>query len=183
MHMYSIQAVFLGATLIVFSGCSGDDTEQVDTPTTVDFVSTYQGLQVKLFEAQGCTNAACHGVAAVSDLDLRAEVSFSQLVDAPSTGSELKRVERGDRGRSYLYQKLLAASKPEDASINGAPMPSSEAPIPDQLLEALRLWIYAGAPETGTILERQSCWGSISLRRSRSRSSLCPNPSSMRAFN
>ena len=30
-------------------------------------------------------------------------------------------------------------------------MPSSEAPIPDNLLEALRLWIYAGAPETGTV--------------------------------
>ena len=144
-------AAFLAATLGLLFGCSEADQETSNTPDTNAFTSTYQGLQTKLFDGQGCTNSACHGVAAEGGLDLRADVSFSQLVDVASTGSELKRVELGLRGRSYLYLKLLAASKPEDAAINGAPMPSSEAPIPDTLLEALRLWIYAGAPETGTV--------------------------------
>ena len=172
MNYHTILAVFLIATQLLLFGCSEEKNEASNTSTTSEmnestsndeeeepetsntsnvneFTSTYQGLQSKLFDGQGCTNSACHGMAAVGNLDLRADVSYSQLVNVASTGSELKRVELGLRGRSYLYLKLLAASKPEDVNINGAPMPSSEAPIPDNLLEALRLWIYAGAPETG----------------------------------
>ena len=151
MKNHILVAVALTTTLLVSMGCSEKEPSTSNSSHADEFSSTYEGLQTKLFDGQGCTNDACHGVAAVGGLDLRADVSFSQLVDVESTGSELKRVELGLRGRSYLYLKLLAASKPEDASINGAPMPSSEAPIPDNLLEALRLWIYAGAPETGTV--------------------------------
>ena len=149
----SLNAASLAVICFFFFGCSGSDDETSTTPDPVqeEFTSTYQGLQVKLFDGQGCSNDACHGVAAVGGLDLRADVSFSQLVGVASTGSALKRVEIGLRGRSYLYLKLLAASKPDDVNINGTPMPSSDAPIPDNLLEALRLWIYAGAPETGTV--------------------------------
>lgn len=146
-----VLAAFLAAIFLLLFGCTGEDPETLNTSNTVEFTSTYQGLQTKIFDGMGCANSACHGGAAVGDLDLRADVSYSQLVGVKSTGSELNRVELGLRGRSYLYLKLLAASKPEDANINGAPMPSSEAPIPDNLLEALRLWIYAGAPETGTV--------------------------------
>ena len=176
MNDRTILAVLLIATLFLFFGCSEDhpeasntsnmdesastyqvedpeteDSEISNTPNANEFTSTYQGLQAKLFDGQGCTHSACHGMAAVGNLDLRADVSYSQLVNVASTGSELKRVEPGLEDHSYLYQKLLAASKPKHAKINGIPMPSSEAPIPDNLLEALRLWIYAGASETDRV--------------------------------
>jgi hypothetical protein len=129
---------------------SGSSDAQVATsPST--YSSTYEGLQVLLFEGQGCTTGGCHDASAVGGLDLTAEVSFSQLFDVPSVGSTLNRVEPGDRNRSYLYQKLLAASDPDAAQVAGAPMPIGSGPIPEALLEALRLWIYAGAPETGTV--------------------------------
>ena len=152
MRNRTLVALTLVYICLAVAGCSNSRSEDSTSVQSEAFTSTYEGLQTKLFDGQGCTNAACHGEAAVGGLDLRADISYSQLVNVAATGSEMKRVELGLRGRSYLYLKLLAASEPENANINGAPMPSSEAPIPDNLLEALRLWIYAGAPETGTVL-------------------------------
>ncbi|MDP6945258.1 MAG: hypothetical protein QF464_14005, partial [Myxococcota bacterium] len=129
---------------------SVEDTEAIE-PEPTSFESTFAGLQSRLFEGQGCTEAACHGTADAGGLTLTADVSYAELVEAESTGSALFRVEPGDRIRSYLYVKLLAAVEPEAADIAGAPMPMGGAAIPDELLEALRLWIYAGAPETGTV--------------------------------
>ena len=80
------------------------------------------------FDGQAVPDA-CHGVAAVGGLTY-VPMFHIHSSSTTSTGSELKRVELGLRGRSYLYPKLLAASEPENANINGAPMPSSEAPIP-----------------------------------------------------
>jgi len=90
-------------------------------------------------------------MAGVGDLTLTADVSYAQLVEAASTGSNWPRVEPGDRSRSYLYLKLLAAFEPETTEINGGPMPTGGQPIPRNLMTALRLWIYAGAPETGAV--------------------------------
>ncbi len=115
------------------------------------FESTFAALQYHLFENQGCTEAACHGSAAAGDLTLTADVSYGQLVEAASTGSSMPRVEPGDRSRSYLYLKLLAALEPDTTEVAGGPMPTGREPIPRELLNALRLWIYAGAPETGAV--------------------------------
>ncbi|MGB0589653.1 MAG: hypothetical protein ACPGU1_08250 [Myxococcota bacterium] len=125
--------------------------EPQSEPVSSAYASTYEALQVLLFDGQGCTTGGCHDASAVGGLDLTAEVSFSQLFDVPSVGSSLNRIEPGDRHRSYLYQKLLAARDPEAAQVSGAPMPIGSGPIPEELLEALRLWIYAGAPENGTV--------------------------------
>ncbi len=138
----------LGASLLSSLGCSEADSDEV---TRTSFEGTFDGLQVKLFEGQGCTEAACHGSAAAGGLILTADVAYEQLVNAPSTGSALPRVEPGERSRSYLYQKVLAAVTPDDATINGAPMPTGREPIPQELLDALRIWIYGGAPRNGTV--------------------------------
>ena len=125
------------------------DTQGV--PPSNTYASTYEALQALLFDGEGCTTGGCHDASAVGGLDLSADVSFAQLFDVPSVGSSMKRDEPGDRNRSYLYQKLLAALDPEAAQVAGAPMPIGSGPIPEELLEALRLWIYAGAPEEGTV--------------------------------
>jgi len=151
-HMKSMQCQRRTCLLALFIcglfGCDGD-SEITKNDVVVD--STFTALQVQLFDGQGCSDAACHGVAAAGDLDLRAGTAYGQLVSVQATGSTLNRVEPGDRNRSYLFQKLLAATDPESARINGAAMPTGRPPIPAALLQALRLWIYAGSPETGTV--------------------------------
>ena len=130
------------------AGCT-DASETAKSAVVID--GTFTALQVHLFDGQGCSEAACHGSATVGGLDLRAGNAYAQLVSVQSTGSALKRVDPGDRNRSYLFLKLLAATEPESAVINGAAMPIGRSAIPGELLQALRLWIYAGAPETGTV--------------------------------
>ena len=120
-------------------------------PNPTSFDSTYAALQHHLFERQGCTEAVCHGSASAGGLNLMADVSYAELVEAPSVGSPMARVEPGDRNRSYLFHKLLASIEPESADINGGPMPPGGQTIPENLMTALRLWIYAGAPESGTV--------------------------------
>ena len=95
MKNHILVAVALTTTLLASMGCSDKEPSTSNSSHTGEFSSTYEGLQTKLFDGQGCTNDACHGVAAVGGLDLRSDVSFSQLVDVESTGSELKRVELG----------------------------------------------------------------------------------------
>ena len=133
---------------LILTGCSESESDP-PPPPTID--STFSALQVKVFEEQGCTEAACHGPAAAGELDLTRAVAYEQLVEKPSAGSRHPRGEPGDRNRSYLYLKLLAADDAEAVQVAGSPMPISGGPIPANLLEAVRLWIYAGAPETGTL--------------------------------
>jgi hypothetical protein len=135
---------------VSLTGCNDSSTPE-EPPPPSSFESTYAGLQSRLFEGQGCTETACHGSGGSGGLVLTADVSYEQLVEAPSAGSNLPRVEPGDRTRSYLYFKLLAAIEPDTTDINGGAMPTGRDPIPTELLEALRLWIYTGAPREGTI--------------------------------
>lgn len=117
------------------------------------FDSTYEAIQEVIFERRGCTAAVCHGDAAAGGLDLRAGVSYDNLVDAPSVGSHLDRVEPTKVTQSYLFQKLAAATNPafQVGEIAGAPMPLSGPPLLDRELEAMRLWIEAAAPPSGAI--------------------------------
>ncbi len=118
------------------------------------YPSTFAGIQDQIFDRHGCNQDACHGSAAAGALDLRADVAWAQLVERPAAGSRLDRVEPGDRDLSYLWHKLLAASRPAEApTISGSPMPIGSAPLDDDELELLRRWIYAGAPATGTVAD------------------------------
>jgi hypothetical protein len=117
-----------------------------------EFESTFAAIQTTIFENQGCNQGACHGASAAGDLRLTADVSYEQLL-APSLGSALARVAPLKVNESYLFRKLSAATAPEllTGTIAGAPMPIASPPIPGDHLEALRLWIEIGAPETGIV--------------------------------
>ena len=52
---------------------------------------------------------------------------------------------------SFLYQKLQAATKPDSVQVAGSPMPIGAMPLSDGELEAVRIWISAGAPEKGSV--------------------------------
>ncbi len=116
------------------------------------FPSTFQLIQAAVFESKGCTNNACHGSAQVGGLDLRRGASYAALVDVPSLGSVHKRVEPGDKDNSQLFRKLAAATLGNIPDLEGSPMPSGGLPpLTQNELEAVRLWIYSGAPETGVV--------------------------------
>ncbi|HZR80207.1 MAG TPA: hypothetical protein VFD92_03840 [Candidatus Binatia bacterium] len=104
-----------------------------------------------IFEKHSCTQDVCHGSSAQGGLELTPDVAYQNLIEVPSQGIRYPRVVPGDKNRSYLWLKLAAATLPGSVEINGAPMPNGLPPISTDELEALRLWIYAGAPETGTV--------------------------------
>lgn len=115
------------------------------------FDSTFEAIQATVFEQAGCANSLCHGDAAAGGLDLTPLNAYANLVTAPSVGSSLALIEPRRPDSSYLYHKLSAKTFPGSYDISGSPMPSSGAAITAGQLEAIRLWIEAGAPEEGSV--------------------------------
>ncbi len=120
------------------------------------YASTFAGIQSVIFERHGCTAQACHGAApGQGGLDLSPAVAYRNLLQVKSTASPLDRIEPGDQRRSFLWLKLAAATDPSQVpsgvQVAGAPMPNGLPPLSAEELELVRLWIYSGAPETGTV--------------------------------
>ncbi|MBM4244561.1 MAG: hypothetical protein FJ148_12195 [Deltaproteobacteria bacterium] len=119
------------------------------------FDSTFEAIQEVVFEKHGCTQQVCHGSAAAGGLNLSPDVAYANLFEVKALGSALNRVAPGDKDRSYLWLKLAASTRPGTVEIGGAPMPLGLPALSENELEAVRLWIYAGAPETGTVLDTE----------------------------
>jgi hypothetical protein len=104
-------------------------------------VPTYAALQRGLFQPRcGVGGAACHGDDPQRDLDLLVD-PYRALVDVPSVEDpSVLRVKPGDPEQSLLFQALRG---PVGAV---AQMPPGAA-LPDDVIEGVRLWIAAGAPE------------------------------------
>ena len=119
------------------------------------FHSTFEAIQKQIFDRRGCTASICHGSSpGQQNLDLQADVAYQHIYQVPSTEVDMNLITPGARDRSYLWLKLAAATDP--AQLNGfqianAPMPNGLEPLTADELEAVRLWIYYGAPETGTV--------------------------------
>jgi mono/diheme cytochrome c family protein len=71
----------------------------VDPPTTVSYIADIQPIL-------DSTCVGCHGVGGNAGLDLRSGVSRGNLVNVPSTESDLDLVEPGSPEQSWLYLKL-----------------------------------------------------------------------------
>ena len=117
--------------------------------------STFQAIQNQIFERHGCTQVVCHGGPPFQGgLDLRPDVAYRNLVDAPSTViSGAKRVVRGVPRDSILWQELVKKATGEgDSRLNGMPSGALSA-LSESEIEAVRIWIHSGAPETGVVKE------------------------------
>ena len=134
-------------------------TEPSPGPTpgecSVEYDGTFAAIQDVVFERHGCTAAACHGSAISGGLDLRPDAAYASLIEAPSSGSALARVARGDDDGSYLYRKLAAKTVPGSFDIGGSPMPIGATTLGEQELALVRAWIKGGAPEKGSVLEAE----------------------------
>ncbi|MFK7977915.1 MAG: c-type cytochrome [Halioglobus sp.] len=124
------------------------DQELAFCPT---FDSTFEAIQATVFEQAGCANSLCHGEAEEGGLDLRPVVAYDNIVTAPSEGSSFALIEPRKPDQSYLYHKLSAKTFPGSYDIEGAPMPSASGAVSPGQLEAIRLWIEAGAPREGSV--------------------------------
>jgi hypothetical protein len=127
--------------------------------------STWKAVQRSIFKGRGCTEASCHGGKGLEGgLDLRPSVAYKNLlfVDAQaSLSTPLYRIHPGEQALSLLYLKVAAATDPE-AKLPpgaGAPMPTGKTPLSTEQLAGLRLWIRAGAPETGVVEGTQELLG------------------------
>ena len=131
----------------------------------VAYASTWEAIQKTIFVRHDCANDLCHGSAKQGGLDLRPDVAYANMIQVPSTEApSLNRIEPGDERRSYLWLKLLAKTSPEKLAANlppgvqlaGSPMPNNTSTLTTDELEVLRQWIYATAPETGTVAGTQT---------------------------
>jgi hypothetical protein len=116
------------------------------------FEGSFDRIQSLVFDNYSCSNSACHaGGAAAGGLDLTAGVAYRNLyrVDASASLTEpMKLVYPGEQKFSFLYLKLDAATNGAPLPQGGgSPMPVGGPPLSADHLEALRLWIRAGAPE------------------------------------
>jgi hypothetical protein len=124
-----------------------------------EFGSTWEGIRA-IFERNSCTTLACHGSSpGQGDLDLRPEVAYENLVSVYSVAGGKNLVQIGSRQDSFLWEKLAAATEGYDLEGRGTPMPSGAPPITEDELEAIRLWIQFGAPETGVVLGTEDVLG------------------------
>jgi hypothetical protein len=138
------------------SGCgtepdSGSSIDPVLDAECASFDSTFEALQTGIFEGHGCTSGPCHGEAASGGLDLRADVAYANLIEKQATGTRQLLIQPGAPNESYLYLKLRAAVEPGSVEIANSPMPFGLPPLSANELEAIRLWITAGAPDTGVV--------------------------------
>lgn len=124
------------------------DQELAFCPT---FDSTFEAIQATVFEQAGCANSLCHGEAREGGLDLRPLVAYDNIVTADSEGSRFALIEPRKPDQSYLYHKLSAKTFPGSYDIEGSPMPSAGGAVSPGQLEAIRLWIEAGAPREGSV--------------------------------
>ena len=122
------------------------DCVRTDCPV---FASTLDLIQTAIFDSKGCSDDQCHGDARSGDLDLRFGDAYGNLVNVPSTTSDLDRIEPGDPELSRLW--LLLAKGTLGRDVEGRAMPLDLPPLTADELQALTLWIAGGAPATGSV--------------------------------
>lgn len=119
------------------------------------FQSTYDLIQAAIFDRTGCSSLVCHGAGRAGGLDLRAGVSYDNLVDVPAQsvpGLKIKRVSAGQAAASLLWLNLAAKTLPGQWQAPLRPMPLDPVPaLSEDELEAVRLWLEHGAPRDGVV--------------------------------
>ena len=137
--------LFAGAAAIAACGSagSGDATGALPSGATTCAVEpTFASIYARVLTTPTCAVSGCHATPGQSALSLdgSADAVYHALVDAPSSGSLLRRVAPGAPEGSFLYVKLAEETPP-----SGARMPAAAAPLGACEIEAVKSWIAAGA--------------------------------------
>jgi hypothetical protein len=116
------------------------------------FTGTFDRLQHQVFD-QSCAVSGCHDSQSTqAGLLLETGASYANLVGAAPTNADAaaagwERVLPGDPDASFLYRKVTG----DLPAGFGSPMPLARPPLDASLIEIIRLWIQAGAPDTGWV--------------------------------
>ncbi len=121
-------------------------------PCPLTFGGTWTAIQRTILDWNGCTHPVCHGAEpGAGGLDLRSETAYENLIGVASAlEAGLLRVRPGSAAESLLWLKLTVGT-PGRGGIFGSPMPLGGPLLPWNQAEAIRAWIDAGAPESGTV--------------------------------
>jgi hypothetical protein len=116
------------------------------------FDGTFDRIQKQVFNTS-CATSGCHdSQSQANGLLLEIGAAYTQTVNAAPTnvtaqGLGWDRITPGDPAMSYLYNKVTG-----DLGVGlGSRMPLGRPPLAANLIEIIRLWIEAGAPETGWV--------------------------------
>lgn len=120
-------------------------------PYYVEIEASLASIQDSLFSGT-CQNSRCHDCCwNAAHLDLSQGKSYDDLVNVPSfQDSTIMRVLPGKPDSSYLIWKLEG-----HPNMRGAVMPlwSLDSRLDDRVIQVIRDWIAAGAPEENDTLD------------------------------
>jgi polyvinyl alcohol dehydrogenase (cytochrome) len=139
----TLHALAVDAPAPVDAGVEGDAGDAGDAGLAYgSFASVYQ----KVIRRQQCATIFCHGGAAGSLLMSNPSLAYTNMVGVVATGpacaaSGMKRVDPGHPESSLLLDKI--ANVPPAC---GAEMPPDSNTMEAALIEEVRAWILAGAP-------------------------------------
>lgn len=122
--------------------------------------STWEAVQKSILQAKGCTTSACHGDDAQPNaLKLAGNDAYQNLINRTANAAlapAMNLITPGEQALSFLYLKVAAATNGTKLPTGGgSAMPVGKTPLSTEQLEALRLWIRAGAPEHGVVAGTQ----------------------------
>lgn len=116
------------------------------------FSGTFDRIQKQIFN-NNCAVSGCHdSQSRTGDMLLEVGASYTQIVgvtphNATAAGLGWDRIFPSDPTMSFLYHKITG----DLGAGLGSRMPLGRAPLSPNLIEIVRLWIVAGAPETGWV--------------------------------
>jgi hypothetical protein len=114
------------------AGCGGGDASEPIPPHL-------SAIETAIF-AHNCTLSSCHGAVSPQEGMSLVSPTHAALIDVPSTEvPDRVRIAPGDPDGSYLLQKVSSTTP-----LDGVRMPPDQ-PLPANKIEAIRLWIAAGA--------------------------------------
>ena len=120
--------------------------------TAPDENSAYHDIQEHIFD-KSCASSACHAAPAnAGNLNLTYGLSYEDLVGSvpqnpAAAAAGMKLVDPGNPENSFLLRKLMGPTGPEQ----GARMPFGGGMLHNGKIDAVEMWIEAGAPQTGKI--------------------------------
>ena len=136
---------FLAWIGLVAAGCGGGGGGgggPTAPPIPGGPATSLSAIQSQIFTPT-CARVGCHDGSAQAGLMLVAGAARGNLVNVPSSQQPgLNRVTPGNAGASYLVRKVRG-----DASISGARMPISAAPLTQAQIDGIIQWINDGAPD------------------------------------
>lgn len=153
--------------VVIAAGCDSGSVSQAALDAACDYDSSFEAIQLQIFDAKGCSNAACHGDAdqPAAGLDLREGHALESIVRVRGQAADMDLIFPGDEQRSLLYVKLasktLGTPLPDGVGGNAMPFGDQVPALSEDELQGLKAWIRAGASGTSIVKGTESLMGCL----------------------